>query len=226
MPPGSLTRQSMLGSTARHLGESVVQFWTQTEVKPATMLAFLIGSALFIGAVLLKRLGQARVEADAKAPPAQRDWTSLGGVLIQSAGIALASGPARPVGSSLLDGVAELRTWITALTIGGAVGLFFWAARTMGANWSIVARMRQGHELVTGGPFAVVRHPIYLAMLLFMLSLAAATSHERALWAAIPVFVIGTLIRTSREEALLRAQFGAAYEAYARRVKRFIPGVL
>ncbi len=203
-----------------------MEFWTRTEVKPATILAFLIGSALFIGAVLFKRLGQARSEAAASGPPARRDLASLGGVLIQSVGIGLAGGPARGVGSGLLDGIAAPRTWITALTIGGAAALFFWAARTMGANWSIVARMRQGHELVTSGPFALVRHPIYLAMLLFLVSLALGTAHERALWLALPVFVIGTLIRTTREEALLRAQFGAAYEDYARRVKRFIPGVL
>ena len=203
-----------------------MQLWTLTEVKPATLLAFQIGGALFIGAVLLKRFGQARTEAAVDAPSARRDWASLGGVALQMIGISLASGPVRANGSSMLDGIESPRTWFTALTIGGAVVLFFWAARTMGANWSIVARMRQGHELVTGGPFAMVRHPIYLAMLLFMLSLAAATAHETALWAALPVFVLGTLIRTTREEALLRVQFGAAYEAYAARVKRFIPGVL
>ena len=203
-----------------------MELWTQTQVKPATLLVFLIGSVLFIGAVLLKRFGQARTEAVQDAPPVRRDWGSLGGVLLQSVGIGLASGPTRAVGASWLDGIAAPRTWLTALAMGAAAGLFFWAARTMGANWSIVARMRQGHELVTGGPFAIVRHPIYLAMLLFMLGLATATAHERALWLALPVFVIGTLIRTTREEALLRARFGAAYEDYAARVKRFIPGVL
>ena len=202
-----------------------MEFWSQTQVKPATLLVFLIGSALFIAAVLFKRLGQARAEIGEDAPE-RRDWTSLGGVALQSLGIALASGPTHGTGRSLLDGIAAPRTWFTAVTIGGAVVLFFWAARTMGANWSIVARMRPGHELVTSGPFGIVRHPIYLAMLLFMLSLAAATAHEQALWLAVPVFVLGTLIRTTREEALLRAQFGAAYEAYAGRVKRFIPGVV
>lgn len=203
-----------------------MHFWNQTEVKPATLLVFLIGSVLFIGAVLFKRLGQARTEAGQDIPPVRRDWGSLGGVVLQSVGIALASGPTRIVGESWLDGLAAPRTWLTALTIGGAAALFFWAARTMGANWSIVARMRQGHELVTGGPFALVRHPIYLAMLLFLLSLAAATAHERSLWLALPVFVTGTLIRTTREEALLLAQFGGAYRDYASRVKRFIPGML
>ena len=202
-----------------------MQFWTLTQVKPATLLAFMIGSVLFIAAVLVKRFGQARAETGGEAP-VRRDRSSLAGVLVQSLGIGLASGPTRATDSGWLDGIDEPRTWITALTIGSAAGLFFWAARTMGANWSIVARMRPGHELVTGGPFALVRHPIYLAMLLFMLSVAAGTAHEQALWLAVPVFIVGTLMRTSREEALLRAQFGAAYEGYARRVKRFIPGVL
>ena len=202
-----------------------MHFWALTQVKPATLLAFLIGSALFIGTVLFKRVGQARSEAGGAAP-ARRDLGSLAGVLLQSLRIALASGPTRTAGSGWLDGFAAPRTGITAVTIGAAAGLFIWVARTMGANWSIVARMRQGHELVTGGPFAIVRHPIYLAMLLFMLSVAAGTGHEAALWLAVPVFIVGTLMRTTREEALLRARFGAAYEDYAHRVKRFIPGVL
>ena len=202
-----------------------MQFWTLTAVKPATLLAFLIGSVLFIAVVLFKRFGQARAEAGGDAP-LQRDRSSLAGVLVQSLGIGLASGPTRATGNGWLDGIDAPRTWITALAIGSAAGLFFWAARTMGANWSIVARMRPGHELVTGGPFAIVRHPIYLAMLLFMLSVAAGTGHEAALWLAVSVFIVGTLMRTTREEALLRAQFGAAYEDYAHRVKRFIPGVL
>ncbi len=203
-----------------------MELWNLTQVKPATMLAFLIGSALFIGAVLFKRLGQARNEAAGSSPPARRDWTSLGGVVLQGIGISLASGPTRIVGRGWLDGLAEPRTWLTAAAMGAAAGMFFWAARTMGANWSIMARMRPGHELVTSGPFAYLRHPIYLAMLLFLLGVAAATGHERALWLAVPVFVLGTLIRTRREEALLRAQFGAAYADYSARVKRFIPGVL
>ena len=63
------------------------------------------------------------------------------------------------------------------------------------------------------------------AVLLFLLGVAAATAHEHALWLAVPVFVIGTLIRTSREEALLRAQFGGAYADYSALVERFIPGL-
>jgi protein-S-isoprenylcysteine O-methyltransferase Ste14 len=203
-----------------------MQFWNPTETSPATMLVFMLGGAVFIAAVLFKQLGQAKAMEGAGLAPARRDPASLLGVVLQMIGIALASGPVRIVGSEWLDGLDSPRTWLTALTVFGAAGLFFWAARTMGANWSIVARLRPGHELVTSGPFALVRHPIYLAMLLFLLAVAFATAHEQALVLAVPLFIVGTLIRTSREEALLRTEFGAAYEAYPMRVKRFIPGIL
>jgi len=203
-----------------------MELWTLSEVKPATMLVFMLGGAAFIAAVLAKRFSMARGERAGDATPARRDPASLAGVVVQMLGISMAGGPTRIAGHSLLDGLLAPRTLVTAVTIFGAVGLFFWAARTMGANWSIVARTRQDHQLVTSGPFALVRHPIYLGMLLFLLSLAAATGHERALALAVPVFVIGTLIRTRSEEALLRAQFGEAYLAYAARVKRFIPWLI
>ena len=59
-----------------------------------------------------------------------------------------------------------------ALLIGGAVALFVWASRTMGAEWAIVARTRADARLVTAGPFAYVRNPIYVALGLFMLAMA------------------------------------------------------
>src|SRR6185503_7349903 len=102
-----------------------------------------------------------------------------------------------------------------------ALGLFISAARTMGANWSIVARMREGHELVTGGVFAHLRHPIYTAMGSFLVAMTIAFGHEYALILALPLFAIGTGIRVREEEKLLRGEFGAAYDDYAARVKRF-----
>lgn len=210
-----------------------MEVWALAEVRPATMLVFMLGGAAFILAVLTKRLWLARAEAGEAADgvaavqqPARHDRVSLLGVAAQMVGIGLASGPARIVGSGPLDGLDAPRTWIAALTIGGAVALFVWAAREMGVNWSIEARTRGDHRLVTSGPFAWVRNPIYLAMLLFLLSLAAATGHERALPLALPIFALGTWIRIRSEEALLRAQFGAEFEAYAARVKRFLPGLV
>jgi protein-S-isoprenylcysteine O-methyltransferase Ste14 len=107
-----------------------------------------------------------------------------------------------------------------------ALGLFTSAARAMGANWSIVARMREGHELVTAGVFSHLRHPIYTAMGAFLVAMAIAFGHEYSLILALPLFAIGTGIRVHEEEKLLRGEFGAAYDDYAARVKRFLPGVI
>lgn len=117
-----------------------------------------------------------------------------------------------------IEGVLE-----TALALSGTA-LFYWARATMGRNWSLVARTRSDGELVQSGPFALVRHPIYVAILFMMAATAFATGHTINLIAAIPLYMIGTLMRTTIEERLLRESF-AGYGAYAQRVKRFIPGV-
>ncbi len=93
----------------------------------------------------------------------------------------------------------------------------------MGANWSLVARTREDHRLVQTGPFALVRNPIYVALLGMICALAIALGHAVNLVLAIPLYLIGTLMRVSIEERLLREMFGQAFDDYARRVKRFIP---
>jgi len=107
----------------------------------------------------------------------------------------------------------------------GAVWLFDSSSRTMGKNWSLVARTRSDHNLVQTGPFALVRHPIYVALFLFMCAMALAFGHVGNLVVAVPVFAFGTWMRIRHEERLLREMFGGAYDAYAARVKRFVPGV-
>ncbi len=107
----------------------------------------------------------------------------------------------------------------------GAVLLFAAATAEMGRNWSLIARTRKDHELVTSGPFAHVRHPIYTAMSLFLLSLALSFGHERSLIWGLPLFAGGTWLRVREEERLLRASFGSAYDDYAAHVKRFLPGI-
>jgi protein-S-isoprenylcysteine O-methyltransferase Ste14 len=86
--------------------------------------------------------------------------------------------------------------------------------------------VKRGHVLVTGGIFAHLRHPIYTGMAAFLAAMAIAFGHAAHLVAAAPLFALGTWIRVREEERLLKAQFGPAYQAYAARVKRFVPGVI
>jgi len=154
---------------------------------------------------------------------AKRDHRSRVGIIIQSVGIALAGfGPVKITLSSL--GAAGLAgTAAVLLLMGGALALFAASSRELGRNWSLVARMRSDHELVRTGPYARVRHPIYLGMLLFLLALAVALGHYVQLVIAIPLFLIGTAIRTRLEDALLEQQFGETFRDYRRSTPALIP---
>ncbi len=105
-------------------------------------------------------------------------------------------------------------------------GIFAASKHALGRNWSLVARTRADHELVTWGVFAYVRHPIYSALFAWVIAMAVAFGHYWGLILGVPLYWIGTILRVREEERLLRAQFGADYEAYAGRVKRFLPGIV
>jgi protein-S-isoprenylcysteine O-methyltransferase Ste14 len=80
----------------------------------------------------------------------------------------------------------------------------------------------RAQQLVTRGPYALVRHPFYSAFLLALVAAVAAAPSLLAL--AIAVVGAVQLYRTARgEERRLRAQFGRAYVAYMRRTGRFLP---
>jgi protein-S-isoprenylcysteine O-methyltransferase Ste14 len=187
------------------------------------LIALMAGGLLFFASLAWIRIGAGKGGGGETAKKSSR---SRWGVFIQMlaffsagfGGIHLALPAASPLALGEAAAVAALMLL--------ALGLFTSAARAMGANWSIVARMREGHELVTAGVFAYLRHPIYTAIGSFLIAMAVAFGHEYALILALPLFAIGTGIRVHEEEKLLRGEFGAAYEDYAARVKRFLPGII
>ncbi len=156
---------------------------------------------------------------------ARRNNMSRLGIGLQGLGIGLAGfGPVR-MSLALLSPQALIQSTAIALLVAGAAGLFAASARALGANWSIVARTRSDHQLVRNGPYALVRHPIYLGLLLFLLGLAVALGHFAQLIAAIPVFLIGTAIRTRIEDRLLETKFGDEYRDYGRTTPALIPKI-
>ena len=99
------------------------------------------------------------------------------------------------------------------------------AVRTLGMQWTYEARVIQGHELITQGPYAVVRNPIYLGMFGLMIATGLAFTTWWALGAATIVFLVGNRIRIRSEEKLLREAFGVQFDDYAHRVPAFFPRV-
>lgn len=184
---------------------------------PLQYAAAVIGGLLFGIAVVAKRLKTPKSEGSAA-----RSGLSIVGIIIQSASFLVAA--AAPVEFSRDYSSKSLILAAIVLCLGtGGAWLFHRSAKVLGENWSLVARTRAEHQLIRNGPFARMRHPIYFSMLLLLAALGIGLGHVWGLVAAIPLFVIGTMIRIREEEKLLRAQFGEDHARYVREVPAFIP---
>ena len=114
--------------------------------------------------------------------------------------------------------------------LGAAVtvaGLLFavWAREHLGRNWSRSVTIKQGHELITTGPYAVVRHPIYTGILTGFLGMAIAISQVRGFLVVVLIFIVFWL-KLRKEEEWMRSQFGETYATYARKTAALAPYVL
>ncbi len=148
------------------------------------------------------------------------------GLLLQSLGYAACFVLARTYFSPLFPMSNPVEAGLAALTILIAIASIWFclaAVRTLGKQWALVARVVEGHELITQGPYGIVRNPIYLGMFGLLLATGLAVSRWEGLTAGIVLFLIGNELRIRSEEKLLREAFGAKFEEYARRVPAFFP---
>ena len=95
----------------------------------------------------------------------------------------------------------------------------------MGESWRIGVDAAEKTALVTHGPFALVRNPIFAAMLPTGLGLTLLVPNIVAVGGWIALLVALELQVRWVEEPYLLHTHGAAYRSYARRVGRFVPGV-
>ncbi len=118
-------------------------------------------------------------------------------------------------------------------TAGYAIGIALFALGLLGTVWSQLAMGRSWRfgvpeeptELITGGPFALVRNPIYTAVITTVAGLALLTPNVLAL-VGLAGLVVGFEVHVrASEEPQLRRAHSAAYASYAARVGRFVPGV-
>jgi len=113
--------------------------------------------------------------------------------------------------------------WIGAGLALGCIPLIAWVQWTLGRNFHTTLHVREGHTLITGGPYRWVRHPMYTVLFLFGLGLMLVTAN----WAVGgPLAVALALIvaaRVPHEEAVMIEQFGDEYRAYMQRTGRFLP---
>lgn len=180
---------------------------------------WLIGSwAVFFSAFLVGhlRVRRSRGPNPAKENRVRRELSSNVGLLLQALAVCLLFGFREPVRPDRIPA--------SMVIAGASIGLAFWAIIRLGRQWRVQAVVTDDHELVTSGPYAIVRHPIYLAFLGMSASWALAVSSPLIAACAIGLFVVGTEIRIRAEDRLLEESFHEAFAAYRRRVSAYIPG--
>lgn len=100
--------------------------------------------------------------------------------------------------------------------------LAIWARRYLGKNWSPHPALKEGHELVTSGPYSLLRHPIYTGILTSILGSVITTGN--LFWLIIFIIVAFNFInRTRIEEGLMKQQFPDQYPEYKKRTWALIP---
>ncbi len=119
---------------------------------------------------------------------------------------------------------------LTAFAVAGValllvgLGLYGVARRALGEFFSEDVRVTPQHKLVTGGPYRLIRHPIYLAEIMFGFSIPMILGSYYGF--VIMVAPVPLLLRRIRiEEEMLVSRFGREYLDYSRRTKKLIPYV-
>src|SRR6185503_11194122 len=98
------------------------------------------------------------------------------------------------------------RGWIAAALVAGGIGLAIWARTIMGRNWGMLMSVKQDTEIVSAGPYARIRHPIYTGMF---------------------VALVGYFFISARtEERHLLRELPDTYGPYMARTKMFVPFVV
>lgn len=121
----------------------------------------------------------------------------------------------------------RLPAWATvigALLQVGYLWLFWRSHADLDRNWSPGLELRGDHELVTRGVYARMRHPMYAAIWLGAIGQALLLHNWIAGFLVVPAFAAMYFLRVPKEEAMMRARFGAAYDDYASNVGRIWPG--
>lgn len=196
----------------------------------AALALVLFGFSLFLTfgvriAVQLRRTGSTGVHGlAADATPLER----FAGVLFVTGLVAGAAAPLlallgvlKPI--TAFDGAAGHAVGIV-LGVGGIL-LTFGAQLAMGDAWRVGVDPEERTELVTGGPFGLVRNPIYSAMIPTVLGLALMVPNVLAVAALLTLVIALELQVRLVEEPYLLQVHGDAYAEYAARVGRFAPGL-
>lgn len=126
-----------------------------------------------------------------------------------------------PLGMHLIPQTVPIQSFSLFLCLIGLIGAI-WSRSALADNWSGRVTLKEGHQLVQTGPYAIVRNPIYSSILLIFI--ATVIEHGILCSCIALIFaVIGVLIKMGQEEKLLAEHFPAQFPEYKKRVKKLVP---
>lgn len=118
---------------------------------------------------------------------------------------------------------AILRAGLAVMVAGQL--LRWWSMATLGRLFTVYVAIRTEHRLVQSGPYRLVRHPSYSAILLVHLGAALCFGNALSAIALLVPVGLALLNRIRVEEEVLSEALGPAYRDYVARTKRLVPGL-
>lgn len=105
------------------------------------------------------------------------------------------------------------------------LALYVWGLRTLGESFNASSgfgvRLHQAHQLVTGGPYALIRHPMYLAVIL--VGWGGLLLYRNWTMLSFTILMHGLIVRAHKEEQALAQVFGRQWELYKKQVPGWLP---
>ena len=181
------------------------------------MAPYLIWVAFFATFYWCHRQVRTRPGGDAPEKRVKRDRSSDAGMALQFAAVLIVLFAPGPVHGYPFAGIA--------LTV-ACILWVRWSLLELGRQWRVQAVIAEGHELITGGPYGLVRHPVYLGFMGMLVATALMRGDFVTNVVAVALFNVGTEIRVRAEEKLLREAFGQRFRDYLNRTRwAYLPGL-
>lgn len=190
------------------------------------MLANKISFAITIIMWIVFTIGFLLLKRRQKQNEQKKNKLAMIGMMLEGVGFAFVFTVRREPFTNIFQmnsSIQILLTIISGTLAIASVWLGLSAVKTLGKQWNIKAQIIEGHELITTGPYKIVRHPIYSALFGLLIVTGYSITQLWAFIIAIVLYFIGTIFRTRVEEQLLIQHFGDQYEKYKKKVPALIP---
>lgn len=146
----------------------------------------------------------------------------IGGFLVCGLLIAYAAQPAWLAALSIP--IPDVFRWMGFLLGLFGLGIWIWAQIALGREWSPQLQLREKHRLITTGPYARMRHPLYSGMIVWAGGLALLTANWLFVGIAV-LMCVAFVLRMPKEEQMMIDKFGDEYREYMKRTGSIFPKI-